>query len=69
MGIVEAGSNGTVMNRAENFATRWKIRYIAKFSLYSEFSLYRKKFSIIANFRYIAKILFVSKSSALLFCV
>ena len=42
-----AGSNGTVANRmnsAENFATRW-------------------------NFRYIAKILFVAKFSALLFCV
>ena len=36
-----------------------------EFSLYSEFSLHRKIFAIIANFRYVVKILFVAKFSSL----
>ena len=54
------GSHGKQWNSDEQC---WKFRYTL------EISLYRKIFAIIANFRYIAKILFVAKFSALLFCV
>ena len=50
-----------MMNNAEKFATRWKFRYISKFSLYNE------NFAIIAKFRYVVKILFVENLSALVF--
>ena len=58
-----------MMNSAENFATRWKFRYIEKFSLYREISLYNQIFAIIAKFRYVAKILLLPKVSAPCFCV